>query len=1119
MGEIMELDNRAVDFIQRAKAQGFSKDEVAKFLQDKGYDIGETPKYSALDKAKYMGRAGAEGLTLGAGDVVGGYTNILANNLADVTHGKDLKTRLKGAGNLALNLVNPGLAINRDKETFNQGRKDFVEEQEQFAQAHPGLNFAGELAGGLILGGAGAGKNAVKSLAKPTLWNMVKSGARTGLKEGAKWGAGYGFGSGLTEDANELNVYNALKGMGAGTVTGAVLGAGLGGALPVGIAGVVAGGKGIGKGATKVADYFRNKTVNTLVGANKGLVEQSIKEGKPLIDIADQKLMDVAEGANLLNREAKQTFADYGKARIEGQHPKLVDTLGQYFDPRGSHQLLDDLNAQVQEGAKTLYDKAKFVTDKAGNIVVDDAGKQVGKVLPELEKLNKYEMDYISQVYRTKGLEYEVQGLPQNDMRILDYAKQLMDDDIQQLLNKGKNRQAAILAEKRASFIAKIDKANPEYKTARNFFERGKRAENALQAGRSALSGERENLAYDFNKLTPEEKFYFRQGVGNKLEELSNQKTEGGNVFQKVFNAENRRRLKGLDIKNYADLEKTVLAESKAASNINSLRGGSPTADRLEAIKRFALGVIRRPTRTITNVLANTAFKPFYANPAEVAKAMTDPVFLSKLYAQAEKNGGKGAGRSVIEALNQIGRMAGGTAEEAQSNLNIRQIINDATKPIKNKGGYIGEQPKVSQMLTEKQAQLKRDLKILGYNDDVFYTNEIHKPSDINLSKINEYKKVVDGKHFRGDLIDLGETPQKLLDGGLDKNNLYIGYDVISKAQEGKNIGHDLPKEVLKEVPEKLYNPIAVLKSRSPLGGNVVITELKDKAGKPVVTALRVSKTDKGLVINDIKSIHGREDFDKLFGFSLDEGKLTKIDANKMESIPSTYRAILAHGSDNSPNHSILDKSGNVKTQFLDIAGVKRPTTNSEGQPIARTVFGQNNFWNWLDDSIYDPPHEITMIGEKPKVFYHNSNNKFNTFDNSKIGSSNDLGWLGKGHYFFGDKNEGQMYGKIQYPVYLKVKNPYFISQAEQKSLMEASERGDKKFIEAFTNNLKQDGYDAVYYNGDLRQEIVVFDPNQIKSVKNQGTFNPKNPNIYKSLIGAGGLGSIAQILNNKEAK
>jgi hypothetical protein len=46
--------------------------------------------------------------------------------------------------------------------------------------------------------------------------------------------------------------------------------------------------------------------------------------------------------------------------------------------------------------------------------------------------------------------------------------------------------------------------------------------------------------------------------------------------------------------------------------------------------------------------------------------------------------------------------------------------------------------------------------------------------------------------------------------------------------------------------------------------------------------------------------------------------------------------------------------------------------------------------------------------------------------------------------------------------------------------------------------------------------EPIAFEPTQIKSVKNQGAFDPKNPNIYKSIVG--GLG-ISQILRNKEAK
>ena len=87
----MQLDDKAINFIQNAKAQGFSKEQVAQFLQDKGYDMGlgsNTPQqpqaqeqtqaqnakdpYSALDKAKYATRSAIEGATFGLGDMVAG---------------------------------------------------------------------------------------------------------------------------------------------------------------------------------------------------------------------------------------------------------------------------------------------------------------------------------------------------------------------------------------------------------------------------------------------------------------------------------------------------------------------------------------------------------------------------------------------------------------------------------------------------------------------------------------------------------------------------------------------------------------------------------------------------------------------------------------------------------------------------------------------------------------------------------------------------------------------------------------------------------------------------------------------------------------------------------------
>ena len=48
-----------------------------------------------------------------------------------------------------------------------------------------------------------------------------------------------------------------------------------------------------------------------------------------------------------------------------------------------------------------------------------------------------------------------------------------------------------------------------------------------------------------------------------------------------------------------------------------------------------------------------------------------------------------------------------------------------------------------------------------------------------------------------------------------------------------------------------------------------------------------------------------------------------------------------------------------------------------------------------------------------------------------------------------------------------------------------------------FTDILKENGYDGYYKVEDGIENLSVFEPNQIKSVYNQGTFDPNNDNIY----------------------
>lgn len=130
----------------------------------------------------------------------------------------------------------------------------------------------------------------------------------------------------------------------------------------------------------------------------------------------------------------------------------------------------------------------------------------------------------------------------------------------------------------------------------------------------------------------------------------------------------------------------------------------------------------------------------------------------------------------------------------------------------------------------------------------------------------------------------------------------------------------------------------------------------------------------------------------------------------------------------------------------------------------------------------------------EPKVFYHNTDAEFSIFNEDLNGTRTDAGWLGDGFYFYGDENEGDGYGRNKMSAFLNVRDPYYASEEENNRLAELDDREASK---EFREDVESEGYDGVYYNGDLRQEAVVFSPNQIKSATdNNGDFSSENDDI-----------------------
>lgn len=201
---------------------------------------------------------------------------------------------------------------------------------------------------------------------------------------------------------------------------------------------------------------------------------------------------------------------------------------------------------------------------------------------------------------------------------------------------------------------------------------------------------------------------------------------------------------------------------------------------------------------------------------------------------------------------------------------------------------------------------------------------------------------------------------------------------------------------------------------------------------------------------------------------------------------------------------------------------------------------------------------------------YHNSNNKFDNFDDSTFGKATDDGWYGKGVYTSPSAKYTAPYGKNKYSFYINSKNPGIINKENieaaryyQRNSDEIKQalNNDYAFLKSHNNItgvlnsplsdipaiIKSGGYKnfiknkypielqkALASEGSLDHFTSLHNPynnetitpfaNYLKSaIGNNGMFDMTNPNIYKSILPAIGTGALGigavENYNNKKLK
>ena len=138
-------------------------------------------------------------------------------------------------------------------------------------------------------------------------------------------------------------------------------------------------------------------------------------------------------------------------------------------------------------------------------------------------------------------------------------------------------------------------------------------------------------------------------------------------------------------------------------------------------------------------------------------------------------------------------------------------------------------------------------------NPDMRYS--ISEDDSVNFKK--ELQDYIDGKLDNRHVFRLGSTPEVMQLVGAKDLPLELTASVLAT----KEAKHNLNIESLKKLPEELADPIAIFQSAQIPNGLLVITEIPDTGSKKIAVAVHLDKTRNRNRINDIRSIHGRSDF------------------------------------------------------------------------------------------------------------------------------------------------------------------------------------------------------------------------------------------------------------------
>lgn len=201
-----------------------------------------------------------------------------------------------------------------------------------------------------------------------------------------------------------------------------------------------------------------------------------------------------------------------------------------------------------------------------------------------------------------------------------------------------------------------------------------------------------------------------------------------------------------------------------------------------------------------------------------------------------------------------------------------------------------------------------------------------------------QIEKRMTGQMKPNEYIKLGKTPEILQKHGMIDGEMLMPQGVVPKVaypagyrqalakgmeMSEKSIkkiqGHNLGFEVIRQLPDKMKRPVAILKSDTQDGSIVVLTDMVDRYGQPVIVPIKVDQNGTTSFGNIIPSMYGRKDFLSFMATQKEKGNILYLDKKKdLQKLPNSgVQFPESFNADADPMLRIAQRSGNVKEAEL----------------------------------------------------------------------------------------------------------------------------------------------------------------------------------------------------------